>query len=464
MRPDWIKEFVLPHVDMTGLSQTAKAVVLTAMYDLDEDDPERWQQCIDVFKQNSVPSPLYFEAYRKMPYSMWDYFKNLTLPYYISKERRFEHAWVCARHGSGKTTLLENMIFHDLQEVSEKRATVLVMDSQGKHELLGRIERSFPCTVIDTSTPMNIFARPRRATSAREAEIMYTSQIDLITYVFSATLGDGGNFTPKQRTLWTYLVQLVLEAQGTVADILKLLLPKGLDGYRSVIDKLPPPARVFFSTQFDDPKQYTDTKKELHWRLDSILQRPSFARMFTQKKALDLYGLLQTPQCILVDTDKALLGQDGTEIFGRFIIAMLLSASQQRGNVHAAARLPTYVYIDECQDYISTDKNIATIIDQARKMKIALTLAHQREAQIREPMVLDALRHCGIRLTSPEKHLFELHDKEPVIVKSPPVERKAIERKNVPTNTVTPFVYEGEVIPPEKPRGISGPDDETAAR
>jgi hypothetical protein len=183
--------------------------------------------------------------------------------------------------------------------------------------------------------------------------------------------------------------------------------------------------------------------------------------MFTQRRALDFYSLLQTPQCILVDTDKALLGQGGTEIFGRFIIAMLLSASQQRGNIPSHARLPTYVFMDEAHDYISTDHNIAHIIDQARKMKMAFTFAHQRESQIKEPNVLDALRHCGIILSSqPPKGVFV---PGPYIfycggeaVVSPPVERAPLPKASVPANVVAPFIYEGEVIPPEPPKGLPG--------
>jgi len=177
------------------------------------------------------------------------------------------------------------------------KATVLIMDSQGKNELLGRIDETFPCMTIDTSTPLNIFAAPRRPKDAREAEILYTNQIDLITYVFSTTLGDGGGFTPKQRTLFTYLVQFVMMAEGTVADMLKLLLPKGIEPYRSVIPRLSPPAQLFFTTQFDDPKQYVDTKKEIHWRLDAILS--------TEKKMPDT---LHWPQTNVVPIKKCAQG------------------------------------------------------------------------------------------------------------------------------------------------------------
>jgi hypothetical protein len=484
--PEQIERDILPQVDLSWCTDVEKAIVLTAMYDHDarynypEEAITTFQQVADVIKRYGKETPFrifYDTRYiipkksdadlikafsNPFPYSKQDYFQDYPLYTNLASKRRFQHTWVTGESGSGKTTLLENLIFQDLEEVTKKQATVLVMDSQGKHELLGRIERAYPCTTIDTTTPMNIFARPRTPQNARDAEIMYTAQIDLITYVFSATLGEGGTFTPKQNTLWTFLVQLVMEAEGTVADMLKLLQPKGLDHYRQIIPRLQPPARLFFTNSFDDPKQYTDTKKELQWRLDSLLQRPSFARMFTQKRALDFYSLLQEPRCILVDTDKALLGPQGTEIFGRFIIATLLSVSQQRGNVAAQYRLPTYCYIDECHDYIATDPNISTIIDQARKMKMAFTFAHQRESNIKDPDVLDALHHCGVQFKAsyPEKHfaVSGIDDPNVAIITSPPQTRPPKpEIKGVPATTVTPFIHEGEVLPPEPPRGLTGP-------
>jgi hypothetical protein len=337
----------------------------------------------------------------------------LDLPVYLPVLDTFVHSWIVASHGTGKTTLLENLIHYRLQ----KPCCVVVMDSQGKHELLGRI--AFPSVTLDTSTPLNMFARVRRPKDAREAEILETNQTDLITYVFSTTLGDGGDFTPKQRTLFTYLVQLVMALEGTVDDMLKLLLPKGLEAYRSVIPKLSPPAQLFFTTQFDDPKQYAESKQQIHWRLDSIMNRPAFARMFTQKKTVDIYSLLQKPGLTLVDTDIALLGKQGTELFGRFIIAQLLLASQQRLNT--TYRLPTYVFIDEASDYIKNDENISDIIDKSRKAKLDFTFAHQREGQIENPRVRDALRHCGTIITRGGDHQFVYNSQ--YVFASPPVKR-----------------------------------------
>lgn len=401
------------------------------------------------------------------------------LPFILPEPERFEHTWILGPQGTGKSQLIQYLLMEDFKKVAVNEASVLVMDSQGTNEMLGRIEHlklfddelKGKLITISTASALNIFdmGRTRLSLSARDREMFHNNALDLITYVFSATLGDGGNFTPKQATLFRYCIQLLLNTpESNVADLLRLMLPKGLDHYRQWIPTLDPPAWLFFSTQFDDPKQYMDTKREIVWRLDSLMQRTSFARMFTSKKSLDLFSELNSSKVILVDTDKALLGKEGTEIFGRFIIALLLSASQQRATLARTKRIPVYCYIDECSDYIAKDENISTIIDQARKMNIGLVLANQRIAQISSPNVLDALYNTTIKFIAhadkslatrlgldpalfnqPERHfLYHVRRGGSRSLEVPFFVMENAPKRIVPRETPSERPLEGEVLPP----------------
>ena len=53
---------------------------------------------------------------------------------------------------------------------------------------------------------------------------------------------------------------------------------------------------------------------------------------------------------------KDLLKENGTEIFGRFFIALIAQAAQERAVLPKSKRLPAYVYVDEASDYF--DKNV----------------------------------------------------------------------------------------------------------
>jgi len=116
-------------------------------------------------------------------------------------------------------------------------------------------------------------------------------------------------------------------------------------------------------------------------RLWGILENQTFERMFSHpKNKLDLFGEINSGKVILINTAKELLKQQGAEIFGRFFVAMIAQCAQERATVDASKRLPTYVYIDECQDYL--DQNVALILEQARKFNIGMVLAHQYIGQL----------------------------------------------------------------------------------
>ena len=83
---------------------------------------------------------------------------------------------------------------------------------------------------------------------------------------------------------------------------------------------------------------------------------------------------------ILINTAKSLLKEQGTEIFGRFFIALITQSAQERAVLPDRDRLPCFVYIDEAQDYF--DENIGVILSQARKYRVGLVMAHQYLGQL----------------------------------------------------------------------------------
>ena len=108
------------------------------------------------------------------------------------------------------------------------------------------------------------------------------------------------------------------------------------------------------------------------------------------KSKLDIFTEINSGKVILINTAKDLLKQQGTEIFGRFFLALIAQAAQERATLPASQRLPCFVYIDECQDYLATDSNFTAILEQARKQNVAIIAAHQYLTQLSQK-TLDAL-------------------------------------------------------------------------
>jgi len=118
--------------------------------------------------------------------------------------------------------------------------------------------------------------------------------------------------------------------------------------------------------------------------------------MFSYKEnKLNLFEAMNNGSLILINTAKALLKQDGCELFGRFMIALLSQAVQERAALPPEKRLPTFVYIDEAHDYF--DENIELLLNTARKFNVGIILATQNLGQFGNKLLQTVLSSTSIK-------------------------------------------------------------------
>jgi hypothetical protein len=128
-----------------------------------------------------------------------------------------------------------------------------------------------------------------------------------------------------------------------------------------------------------------------------IISNSVLARMFSHtKNAVDLFAALNRGSLVLINTAKDLLKQDGCELFGRFFIALLVQAVQERAAIPEDRRRSTFIYIDEAQDYF--DEGIENLLNQARKYKVGLILAHQNLGQFERSLQASVMASTAIKL------------------------------------------------------------------
>jgi hypothetical protein len=85
---------------------------------------------------------------------------------------------------------------------------------------------------------------------------------------------------------------------------------------------------------------------------------------------------------LLVNLSKGRLGDLNSNLIGLIIVGKLLMAALSRVDLPEAERKDFYFYIDEFQNV--TTKSIATILSEARKYRLDLTIAHQFIGQLDE--------------------------------------------------------------------------------
>ena len=325
-----------------------------------------------------------------------------SLDFTIPTQARFEHHHIVAGSGHGKTQTLQYLIANDLAAVEAGKRSVVVLDSQG--DLIRNIAdlKLFAAgeplhdriVIIDPSdvewpVSLNLFDVGMDRLSGYaplERERLTNSILELYDFVLGTLLS--AEMTQKQNVIFRYVTRLMLHVpDATIHTLRELMEPGSQVKFAAHIAKLTGTAKQFFATEFNS-REFEQTKRQVLRRLWGILENQTFERMFAHPRSkLDLFAEMNTGKVILINTAKDLLKEQGTEIFGRFFIALIAQAAQERATLPEAKRLPTIVYVDEAQDYF--DRNIGLILAQARKYNVGMVLAHQYLGQL-EPKLQEA--------------------------------------------------------------------------
>jgi len=330
----------------------------------------------------------------------------MPLPFDIPMVTRFEHHWIVAPPKAGKSTTLQYLIMRDLELVAANEASIVVMESQ--RDLFKAIEglelfapgqrldgKLVTIDVEDVERPvaLNLFdARvdETRSYSPAEREAFRNNALASYEYIFGDLLGT--EFTSRQNTLFAFTLELLLTIPGATLDtFVDLMEPNGIKSFQDYVPRLlNPDARRFFELKFSQ-QSHDATKEQVLDRLFALKRNLTLSRMFSAPRSkFDFFTEMGKAKVILINVSQNMLQKSGVETVGRFFISMLLLAAQRRQMLPEHERLPCFVYIDECHDFIKRDPKITVILDQARKLKVGLILAHQRLDHL-EDFVLDAL-------------------------------------------------------------------------
>jgi hypothetical protein len=327
------------------------------------------------------------------------------LPFELPEQTRFEHHWIIGGTGHGKTNAIANLLIDDLQRVADGEASLVVIDSQnslipmlshlpffaqgdvldGKLVLIDASDVEYPVA-------LNLFdvgLQRLNTYSLLDRERLLNTAAEVMEFILQSLLG--AEMTTRQSTLFGFTLQAMqLIPDATIHTFRELMEPNGRKKFAAYLANLQGRARDFFETQFDAPI-FAQTKQQVVARLFAICENRTFDRMLSNPKSkLDLFTEINAGKVILINTAKDLLKQQGTEIFGRFFLALIAQAAQERATLPAEQRLPCFVYIDECQDYLSTDSNFTMILEQARKQNVGIIAAHQYVTQLSQK-TLDSL-------------------------------------------------------------------------
>lgn len=307
----------------------------------------------------------------------------------IEYKSRFSHHWIVAPPDTGKSTLLANLIRKDFEDVKNDKASVILMESNVDlvksvsrykefakgGELEGRLVLIDVEDIVEHPIALNLFDLGYGdidSLSPVERAAMINITREMIKYVFRLI---GADFTPKQESLFERLIALLLTIKDANLDMMTDFLEHGPSNFLDDIAKLPERQRAFWGTYND---QYKKTAGELLARVYKLTNNDTLASLFTAKETkVNFYEAMSQSKVVLINTSVGFLGDDGAEVFGRFMIALVMAAAQRRLFDEKASRKDTFFYIDEAHTYIAKDTKLPRMLAEARKLRLGLILAHQ---------------------------------------------------------------------------------------
>jgi len=305
-------------------------------------------------------------------------FRSDARSFGLANEDRQRHLYIVGKTGMGKTTLLYNQI---LADISAGRG-VGVVDPHG--DLAEGIVRAMPRhrtnDVILFDAGDREFAISFNPLACREPAL-----IDQVTSgAVSAFKKLYDSWGPRLEDTLRNAVFATVEQGGTLLSLMRLL---GDPAYRErtvprIRDEL---VRSFWMHEFAGwSKPYrTEAVAAIQNKVRPFLTNTSVRAIVSQNgRSLDLRQVMDEGQVLIVNLSKGRLGEDNATLLGAFLVTCLQQAAMTRADIPEADRRDFHLYVDEFQNF--TTSSFATILSEARKYRLSLTLSHQYLKQLDE--------------------------------------------------------------------------------
>jgi len=307
-------------------------------------------------------------------------------PLALSHTDRRQHVYVVGKTGTGKTTLLRNMIVQDI----EAGRGVGVIDPHG--ELADEILEHIPPRRTDDVVYFN------------PADLEHPIGFNLLTSHSPekrhlAASGVVGIFKSIWRDSWGPRLEYVLYA--SVAALLECenvsLLGVGRmlsdTRYREwVVRQVQDPiVRAFWVREFElwDDRFLMEVIAPIQNKVGQLLMAPHVRNILGQvTRSIDPRFMMDNKRILIANLSKGLLGEDKSNLLGAVLVSAFQQAAMSRADMPEDKRADFSLYIDEFQNF-NVD-SIASVLSEARKYRLSLTLSHQYTSQLR-PEIRDAV-------------------------------------------------------------------------
>ena len=309
-------------------------------------------------------------------------FRNTMTKFGIKAIDRAKHMYVIGKTGTGKSTFLENMIVQDIQNGNG----LAFMDPHGgsARKLLDYIpeERIKDVIYFDPSDfEFPVAFNPLEDPGPEKRHLV----ADGLMSVFKKIWPDA--FSGRMEyILNTTMMSLLEYPDSTILSINRMLTDK--EFRKRVIASVTDPAvkNAWDELQKWDDKRWSEAVSALINKVGQFSTNPVVRNIIGQAKStFDFRQAMDDRKLIIINLSKGMIGAQNAPLIGAMRNTKIYLAEMSRAELNAQAlekAPPFYFYVDEFQNF--ANDSFASILSEARKYKLALTVANQFIAQMEE--------------------------------------------------------------------------------
>ena len=171
---------------------------------------------------------------------------------------------------------------------------------------------------------------------------------------------------------------------GTMVDVMRLIIDQKYE--KELAAKVTDPmVKKYWIDEMANTQAFHRSEKTGYFvsKFDRFVTDRTMRNIMGQSEsAFNIADVMKNKKILLVDLNKGLLGEENSKFLGLLIIPKLLTSAFNRPYYEGPNYDDFYLYIDEFQNFATPD--LVTILSEARKYKLNLTVANQFLAQMTE--------------------------------------------------------------------------------
>jgi hypothetical protein len=310
--------------------------------------------------------------------------KDTTI--HFADEDRMRHFYVIGQTGTGKTTIMKNMIAQDIQAGHG----VCYIDPHGTdiQDILSYIPRERIDDVIYfdpayTARPMGLNMLEYDVRYPEQKTFVVNELMNIFNKLFDMKTSGGPMFEQYFKNS-AFLVMEHPESGATLLEIGRVLSDKAFRDMKLSHCKNPIIKQFWITAeQTTGDQSLANFVPYITSKFDNFISNDIMRPVVLQEKSIfNFREIMDNKKILLVNLSKGRLGDINANLIGLLIVNKIQMAALSRVDMYGKKMEDFFLYIDEFQN-VTTD-SIESILSEARKYRLSLTVAHQYISQLDE--------------------------------------------------------------------------------